>query len=253
MGDNSGGLGSADAAARMDAFFRLIEENGRSPGNVRFHSRFLFDGVELRGARFLDVGAGDGTWSLYAAAAGAARVVALEPEGAGSTAGVRDDFAAGVERLGVGQVTLVPTTLQDYEPGDERFDVLLLNSAINHLDEEACMRLHHDAAARELYLGLLAKLAGLAAPGAALVGVDCSRRNLFARFGKNPLTPTIEWEKHQTPELWAGLLSQVGFEHPRIRWHSFNTLRRPGALLLGNRVGAYLTTSVFCLSMQLPV
>jgi SAM-dependent methyltransferase len=234
----------------VDDYFRLMAEKGRSPGNLRFHVGFLFDGVDVPGKTVLDVGAGDGTYSFYVASAGAAKVVALEPEGTGSRAGVRQAFARTAARLGLDHVEFVPATLQEYEARERRFDVLLLNSSINHLDEDACTRLHHDPEAREVYLGLLRKLAGMAAPGAKLVAVDCSRRNLFARLGRNPIAPTIEWEKHQPPELWAELLGQVGFENPRIRWHSFNTFRSVGRLLLGNRVAAYLTTSVFCLTMD---
>jgi hypothetical protein len=75
-------------------------------------------------------------------------------------------------------------------------------------------------------------------PGAKLVASDISCDSLFARLPlKNPLEPTIEWEKHQTPEKWAALLEDAGFRDPWIRWNSLNTLRRPGRIVLGNRVG----------------
>jgi hypothetical protein len=45
------------------------------------------------------------------------------------------------------------------------------------------------------------------------------------------------------------LLEQAGFEDQRLRWHSLNTLRQPGQLLLGNRVGAWLISSSFFLTM----
>jgi hypothetical protein len=89
-------------------------------------------------------------------------------------------------------------------------------------------------------------------PGAKLVASDISCDSLFARLPlKNPLEPTIEWEKHQTPEKWAALLEDAGFRDPWIRWNSLNTLRRPGRIVLGNRVGAWLLGSGFCLTMTL--
>lgn len=105
--------------------------------------------------------------------------------------------------------------------------------------------------ARATYLSLFRKLARLAKPGAKLIVCDCARRNLFADLGlRNPIVPKIEWHKHQSPELWARLLASAGFANPKIRWTSFNTFRRSGQLLLGNRVAAYCLTSTFCLSME---
>jgi SAM-dependent methyltransferase len=234
----------------VDNYFQLMAERGRSPGNLRFYISYLFRDVDLRGKTILDVGAGDGRYSLYAASAGAASVVSLEPETAGSRRGTGEAFMKAAEHLQLDQVQLVPERLQDYEPGDTTFDVQLLHSSINHLDEDACTRLHNDSRARNVYLGILRKLAATAAPGAKLIAVDCSRRNLFAHFGRNPLAPSIEWEKHQPPELWARLLEEVGFRNPKIRWNSFNTLRSMGRLLLGNRIASYCLTSSFCLSME---
>jgi hypothetical protein len=98
---------------------------------------------------------------------------------------------------------------------------------------------------------LFEKLAALSRPGGALIVSDCSRENLFARLGiKNPIARNIEWHKHQTPELWAGMLVGAGFASPRIRWASFNTFRSAGRLLLGNRAAAYCLTSTFCLTME---
>jgi SAM-dependent methyltransferase len=223
----------------------------RNPGNLRFYLRHLFRGIDLRGRRVLDVGAGDGIYSLYAAAAGAEHVVALEPEAQGSRQGMRRRFERARRRLGVEEVELRPDTFQDFDPHGEAFDVVLLHSSINHLDEDATTALHRDPGARGVYRRLLAKLARLSAPGARLIVVDCSRDNLFARLGRrNPLQPTIEWEKHQAPETWVELLKEVGFDEPRVRWRTLNSLRQPGRLLLGNRLVGWLTLSAFHLTMR---
>jgi SAM-dependent methyltransferase len=222
----------------------------RNVGNLRFYLEYLFDGVPLTGRRVLDVGAGDGVYSFYAAAAGAERVTALEPEAAGSTPGQTGSFSRLEEALGLRSVELRTEAFQDFDPGSDRFDVLFLHAVINHLDESATMAIGREEAARETYRSLFSKLAAVGAPGARLVAADAARSNLFGRLGlRNPLQPTIEWEKHQQPETWARLLEDVGFSDPRIRWNSLNTLRRPGRLLLGNRMAAWLLDSTFCLTM----
>ena len=81
--------------------------------------------------------------------------------------------------------------------------------------------------------------------------MDGGRRNLWNDIRvKNPIVPTIEWQKHQSPELWARLLTCAGFASPVIRRNSLSTLRTFGRLRFGNRVAAYCLTSSFCLTMQ---
>lgn len=238
--------------ASPEEYFDVMsrERPGVRAGNLRFGLERLFEGVQLGGARVLDIGAGAGHVSLYAAAMGAAEVVGLEPEGAGSGDEVTDSFRRLASLLRAEDVRIEPVTLQDYDQAEARFDVLLLLASINHLDEDACIRLHRDREARARYLALLRKLATLASDGARLVVSDCSRHNLFPRVGvRNPIASTIEWHKHQSPRLWAELLGEAGFRDARIRWDSPNTLRTPGRVLLGNRIGAYMLTSVFTLTM----
>jgi len=199
----------------------------------------------------LDIGCGNGRMGLWAAARGARRVVGLEPEAEGSSSGMQEAFDAAARRVGLAdRVELVTKPLQEYETA-ERFDVVLLAAPVNHLDEDACVRLHEEEAARETYRERFRLIARVAAPGAHLIVTDCDRRNVFARIGaRNPLCPTIEWEKHQSPFLWSKLLGDVGFEAPRVRWAALNTLRGPGQLLLGHRFGSYMLTSAFLLRMR---
>lgn len=234
----------------FDRYFE-IAERGTARGNHRFYVNYLFDGIDFRGKMMLDIGGGNGTFSFYAACAGAEKVICLEPEVAGSSTGMRAAFQQTAAFLDQRKVQLVPHCLQDYEAGDGLFDIILLHASINHLNESACISLPRDREAQSSYKQLFGKLASLARPGATLLVVDCAQRNLFADLHmKNPFMPMIEWHKHQSPQLWAELLAQAGFSNATIRWNSFNTLRTPGRLLLGNRAAAYCLASVFCLTME---
>jgi SAM-dependent methyltransferase len=242
-------------AGDLELYYSVVESEWPDvdTGNLRFYLDYLFEDIPLAGANVLDIGAGDGLHSFYAAAAGARRVVALEPEIEGSTAGVSDRFRHVAGLLGLESVELRTDTFQDFDPGQERFDVLFLHAVVNHLDEQATMELHRDEAARDTFRALFGRLAGMAADGARLIMVDVSRRNLFARLPlRNPVEPHIEWEKHQPPGRWADLLEEAGFADAKISWNSFNSLRRPGRLLLGNPVAAWFLSSGFRLTAVKP-
>jgi SAM-dependent methyltransferase len=147
---------------------------------------------------------------------------------------VREVFARTASLLELEQVQLVPQRLQC---GGATFDVVFLHASINHLDEDACVGLRHNRKAEDRYREILRKLAALTRPGGKLIAFDCSSRNLFAHLRlKNPFAPTVEWQKHHPPRLWVRWLEEAGFERPQIRWHSFNTFRSPGRMILANRI-----------------
>lgn len=236
-----------------DTFFRAVVRHRlySSPGNLKYQLHRLFHGISLEGKRVLDVGGGRGIICFYAAARGAKRAVCLEPLAEGSRSTSAGGFSELRGELGSWPVALVREPLQTYNAELDAFDVIVLRNSINHLDERACMQLHVSGDARVTYRGIMLRLARLAAPGATLVVTDCSRHNFFRTMRiRNPFMSTIEWHKHQSPRLWAELLSEVGFTNPRITWSTFNTLRGFGGLIMGNAIAAYMTLSHFQLRMQ---
>ena len=237
----------------LDNYFRfVIGEAGFSSDGGRFYLERLFGEIDWAGKRMLDIGGGRGVFSYYAACMGAAEVVCLEPQGDGGMDDMHDIFRETGQQLpGLENIRLEINTIQDYDPGDDRFDVVLMHASINHLDEDACILLHKDENAREVYRGVLGKVAGMCNPGAVLIAVDVSRINFFGQLGmRNPFSPSIEWHKHQPPSLWAQLLADVGFANPRVSWQNRKRGNAVLRAILSNPVAAYFETSYFCLKMQ---
>jgi SAM-dependent methyltransferase len=209
--------------------------------------------IPLNGKTVLDVGAGTGSFTCYMAKHGAKQVVALEPDldGSGDGKGLAA-LARRVEGLGLTNVTWQGDTFQSYEAGNSRFDIVLLHAVINHLDEAAVAVAHEAEWARDRYRELLKKAYRMLAPGGTLIIADAARDNLFPKLGlRNPFAPTIEWTKHQNPELWTVLLQQAGFEKIRLSWATPKRLRSIGAFL-NNRGAAFMLHSHFVLHANRP-
>ncbi len=243
------------AKPNLEGYLSAVIKEGLYPsrGNLQFHLKTLFKNVPLENRQVLDIGGGSGLHSFYAACMGAKEVICLEPETEGSRSGRSVKFRKLSEILGYNYVRFEPITFQAFEPTKKQFDIILLHNSINHLDEAACINLLNSEASKAIYMDIFSKLISIANSGAKLIVCDCSRYNLFALLKiKNPFAPTIEWHKHQAPEVWVNLLSQVGFINPRIRWTSFNTLRSPGRALLGNKLLSYFLRSDFRFTMKKP-
>jgi 2-polyprenyl-3-methyl-5-hydroxy-6-metoxy-1,4-benzoquinol methylase len=241
-----------ERAARHAAFFGALRRIGAIRGEQVAQALMasLFRGIDFDGRRVLDIGGGEGVYSFYAAAMGASEVVCLEPEAEGSIGGETRMF----ERIR-GQMPHLPVRLVEQRVSDYRdaagFDTVALIASINHLDEAACERLHTDPSARATYRQIFRHIASLTRPGGRVIIADCTRYNFFAAFGfKNPLCPTIEWEKHQAPQTWASVLAEAGFCNPRISWEPLYRMGGAVQALLSNKVAAWFLKSCFRLEME---
>lgn len=238
---------------RMSDFFvtACAHKLWSTPVRLQTYSSYLFKDVPLKNTRALDVGGGSGVFSLYMAAAGAREVVCLEPEGAGSRSGASNRFDAVSEALGGLPARVLPCTFQDFEHAGEPFDVVLLHNSINHLDEDACIALRRDPSARETYRALFHKMANLVSPGGHLLLTDGTPVNLWPLLRlRNPFAPTIEWHKHQPPEVWEELAAEAGFRKCCLTWTTPSSMGTFGRILLGNRLGAFLTLGAFRLHLR---
>jgi len=222
----------------------------RSKKSLMLYLDFLFQDITFARKSVLDIGGGSGLLSFYAAIQGADKVICIEPELAGSDTGAKKQFEYISAELSLTNVYLQSARFQDFDAKNDKFDMVIMHNSINHLDENACIKLQCDAASRGVYDSIFSKLSAIMASNAKLIIADCSRNNFFNSLKlKNPFSPTIEWHKHQSPDFWAQLLSLHGFVNPRIRWMSFSGLH-VGRLLFSNYFMSFLLNSHFILLLD---
>ncbi len=237
-----------------EKFDRYLKENNiwLSRQRLDYSLRQYFRGLNLEGRSVLEIGAGEGLSCVWCVLHGADKVVALEPEASGSTKGVKQEFDRMANAIGLkGKVEYLPVTFEDYlnKNQSRSFDYILMQAVINHLDEEAtkCLQLPEAEAERQRYRDTFKKMFDILKPNGVVVIYDVGRRNFWHDLKlKNPFAPSIEYDKHQQPKLWSGLLCQCGFRFMDIRWFTLYKLRHLCSLL-SYRIPAYFLNSGFIL------
>lgn len=213
---------------------------------LRHQMETIYATVDFRDKTVLDIGGGTGYHALYGAACGARSAIIIEPEADGSQNTMIQTFNAFKAEMGFDNVELIKTTIQEYEIPAGGFDIVLIQNAINHFDEPACVTLRESAESQAAYRKIFKSIAELVAPGGILIISDCSSNNFWAKLGmKNPIDPSIEWEKHQPPHIWATVAEPEGLKLEEVRWSSPTRFGKLGRLLIGNAIGAWFFTSHF--------
>jgi len=214
-------------------------------------ARQLFRDTDFRNKTLLEIGCGKGMLCLWAAIHGARHVVGLEPlaEGAYDSSDCHRTFRSMADQLDLPQARILPTTVQEFDCPGNYFDLVLSVASINHLDEKSCVALGKSEAAKNEYQKIFRDIGRMMKPGGKLIIMDAARHNFFGDLRlRNPITPNIEWFKHQQPEYWAGLLGECGFGNARIRWSSGKLLRYAGIFILP-KIFSYFGQSIFRLEL----
>lgn len=235
-----------------DYFSLILEKRGaRAEMRLRHLMAFLYHHIDFTGKTVLDIGGGTGVHSFYALARGAAHSVVVEPEGDGGHSDMVSTFETLRKTFGNPSVDLICDTFQNYMPPSEGFDIVLVQDAINHFDEPACITLRQSDESRAVYAAIFSKIARVLRPGGYLVLSDCSSRNLFPLLGlRNPFDQAIEWHKHQPPTVWTELATAYGLQRLDLRWSSPARFGDLGQILFGNALASWFFTSHFVMTFR---
>lgn len=210
----------------------------------------LFRDIDFRNKTMLEIGCGKGMLCLWAALHGA-HTMGLEPlaEGCYDSSECHQAFRSMAEQLNLPQARILPVTVQAFDSPKNYFNVVLSVASINHLDEKSCIALAESAAAVREYQNIFRNIAAMMKLGGKLIIMDAARHNFFGDLGlRNPMSPNIEWFKHQQPESWARLLSECGLGRPDIRWASGKLLRYARIKFLPQAL-SYCGQSIFRLEL----
>lgn len=214
-------------------------------------ARQLFKDIDFNGKNMLEIGCGKGMLCLWSALHGAQDAVGLEPmaEGCYDSSECFQAFRTMAKELDLPQARILPVTVQAFDSPKNYFDVVLSVASINHLDEKACVILGESDVAVRKYKEIFRGIASMMRPGGKLIIIDAARHNVFGDLGmKNPMSPNIEWFKHQQPEYWANLLSDCGFSQAKIHWSAGKLLRYGGIYSIPKFL-SYFGQSVFRLEL----
>lgn len=234
-------------------FLQVVERRFGLRRRVRVGHQmgFLYKNTQFQDTSVLDIGGGIGLHSFFAISKGASKVTIIEPEGDGGHDQMLATFGQIKADLGDPNVELLQCRFQEFAAEGKAFDIVLIQDAINHFDEEACISLRKSQRSVAIYENLFEQIAALVAPGGHLVLSDCSPRNLFPTLGlKNPFDPNIEWHKHQPPSVWSDLAGTYGLVETSRRWSSPARFGRLGCSVLGNAPLSWFFTSHFVLTFQ---
>ena len=238
----------------LDNFYESVIRLSKykSKKNLERHLKYIFGVYDFSNKSILDIGGGLGLLSIYAAIKGS-NATCLEPEASGSTNGIQNKFNLLSSNLKCkNNISFHSCTFQDFKHKNNSFDLIVIANAINHLNENACINLLKRKSSELEYDFIFQKMAKLLKNNGKLIITDCSSSNFFNDIRlKNPLMPSIEWHKHQSPEIWSQLLRQNGFLNPEVTWSSFNSLGKFGRILMNNKFINYMTLSHFRLETTL--
>lgn len=222
---------------------------------LKYYFDLHFGAFDIRNRAILEIGAGNGYLSALCLMRGASKVIALEPESEGSIKGVNHDFATLLKHVKIdGAMEYLTIDLDNFlaTRPKQTFDYILMCNVINHIYENAVTKLHLSESEKErnLYIKTFEKLYGLLNYNGTLLVSDSGRYNLWNSMGMRfPACPTIDWNKHQDPDVWNILISKARFTSLTIDWLPLYKLRHLRAIV-SRKIVAQCLNSYFLITAK---
>ena len=197
----------------------MLERDGHQNPPAFAHALAnLFEGVDLRGKRVLEIGSGRGLLAIYMGMRGAAHVLSMEPELVGATSGVITDQRARIAALGLKNVEVEVADFNTWRAGDRRFDVIVSKASINHLHESDKHAEYHRPT-YDAYVRVVGRIRDVLAPGGTFIATDACRyafftgaRQLGIRRPWRWKRSGVDWRHHQNVGTWMKIFADAGFE-----------------------------------------
>ena len=228
-------------------FDKILKYSGikRAFGYSFYFKNYIFEGIDLKNKKLLDLGGGNGIASFYAYhVEKSCKCTIVDPYEDGSHTLMNLQYEK-LSNLYDKAVTLHNDYI-DTLPESNTFDIILMHNSVNHIGEDIIADMETNQKSQIEYLTRLGKIMDRAKKGATIIVADCSSKNLWNDLNiKNILAPTIEWNLHKPPSVWQKMLEDLGCEHVSTKWTARRELLFFGKFLFSNRLVSYMTNSSF--------
>lgn len=252
----SGG-GEAPQPEGVTNFVKALAAAGLNARVARSWWRWLgqvYRDIDWNTKRVLDLGAGTGYHTAFAAASRASVVCAVEPELSGASTGACSTLARLTAECNQFARVIVVTSEIAGARHEGPFDIVLCFNVINHVHEDLVPRLPTDPVAVARYSDFFQELYASMSDGGKLILADCSPENHIRGVSellgiRHPVAPTIQWHLHQPPEVWAAMAVRAGMRLNSLRWPAPRQLSAISRLV-SNRSASGFLQSHFVLVLE---
>jgi ubiquinone/menaquinone biosynthesis C-methylase UbiE len=225
----------------------------RHGGINQYFRNQIFFRVEIKDKKVADIGGGNGLASFWCVLeGGCSEAVIIDTLDAGSNQKMFDQYNKMKHESAItNKIRFFNGSIQELSPSNQLFDVVLMHNSINHISEAMTPKLRVSGEAKDYFRKQFREIYNFLSPSGRFIVADCSRRNFFGDLGiKNPIAPSINWEVHQTPDVWKELIESSGFKHLRTTWTTRREFGALGYSLFGNKLCSYFLASHFCLEFE---